>query len=241
MAKELRVPLSEVRNKVASLHETNPMLGHRGCRLGNTFPEITAMQTRAILEAAILLKSRGIHTHPHIMIPLTSMTSELKAQTEIIRKTATQIFEERGDTITYKVGTMIEIPRAVLIADQIAPLVDFFSFGTNDLTQMTFGFSRDDVGKFLPVYLEKGILTSDPFQTIDQEGVGKLVEVGLRHGKAANPDLKVGVCGEHGGDPASIVFFNRTGLDTVSCSPFRVPIARLVAAQAAFSNTTENE
>jgi len=240
MAKELRVPLAEVRQKVAALHETNPMLGHRGCRLANTFPEITSMQTRAILEAALLLQSRGITTLPEIMIPLTSMTAELEAQTEVIRKTASQIFEERGKTVPYRIGTMIEIPRAVLIAGQIAPLVDFFSFGTNDLTQMTYGFSRDDIGKFLPVYLEKGILTSDPFQTIDQAGVGKLVEVGLRHGKAANPGLKVGVCGEHGGDPASIMFFNRIGLDTVSCSPYRVPIARLVAAQAALLPSYRN-
>lgn len=232
MAKDLNVSFSEVETMVTNLHETNPMLGHRGCRLANTFPEISEMQTRAILEAALKLKASGINARPEIMVPLTSISRELKQQLEVIRNTAEQVFEEHGARIDYKLGTMIEIPRAVIIADIIAPMVDFFSFGTNDLTQMTFGFSRDDIGKFLPVYLSKGIIKADPFQTIDQYGVGKLVKVGTSHGKAANPNLKVGVCGEHGGDPESIKFFNSSGLDYVSCSPFRIPIARLVAAQA---------
>jgi pyruvate,orthophosphate dikinase len=232
MAKDLNVSFGKVEEMVSKLHETNPMLGHRGCRLANTFPEISEMQTRAILEAALKLKAKGINARPEIMVPLTSISRELKQQLDVVRKTAEIVFEEHGARIDYKIGTMIEIPRAVIIADIIAPMVDFFSFGTNDLTQMTFGFSRDDIGKFLPIYLSKGIMKADPFQTIDQYGVGKLVKVGTSHGKAANPSLKVGVCGEHGGDPDSIEFFNRSGLDYVSCSPYRIPIARLVAAQA---------
>ena len=226
LAKDLNIRYQEVVNKVNRLHETNPMLGHRGCRLANTFPEISVMQTKAILEAAIHLHNRGINSKPEIMIPLTSMSGELNEQINVIRNTAEEVFKEQGTRVDYKVGTMIEIPRAVLIADDIAPLVDFFSFGTNDLTQMTFGFSRDDIGKFLPVYLNKGIIKHDPFQTIDQNGVGKLVKVGTSHGKNVNPKLEVGVCGEHGGDPESIKFFNQVGLDYVSCSPYRVPIAR---------------
>ena len=232
MAKDMGVSFSQVDEMVTKLHETNPMLGHRGCRLANTFPEISEMQTRAILEAALKLKAQGINARPEIMVPLTSMSKELKEQLAVIRNTADKVFEEHGERIDYKLGTMIEIPRAVIIADIIAPMVDFFSFGTNDLTQMTFGFSRDDIGKFLPVYLSKGIIKADPFQTIDQYGVGKLVKVGTSHGKEAKPDLKVGVCGEHGGDPESIKFFNESNLDYVSCSPYRIPIARLVAAQA---------
>jgi len=233
MADNLGIDYSEVVDMVRKLHETNPMLGHRGCRLANTFPEISVMQTRAILEAAIALKKRGIDSKPEIMVPLTSMSRELKEQLSIIRETAQTVCKEQGNCIDFKVGTMIEIPRAVIIADIIGPLVDFFSFGTNDLTQMTYGFSRDDIGKFLPVYLKKGIIAHDPFQSIDQHGVGRLVKFGTTHGKEANPALEVGVCGEHGGDPDSIRFFHSAGLDYVSCSPYRIPIARLVAAQAA--------
>jgi pyruvate,orthophosphate dikinase len=232
MADDMNISYDGVVDKVNKLHETNPMLGHRGCRLANTFPEISVMQTRAILEAALELEQEGIYVRPEIMIPLTSMSGELKEQIKVIKETAEHVFSEKGRSIDYKIGTMIEIPRAVIISDRIAPMVDFFSFGTNDLTQMTFGFSRDDIGKFLPVYLKKGIIKADPFQTIDQYGVGRLVKIGTRNGKGSNPTLKVGVCGEHGGDPDSIQFFNQSGLDYVSCSPYRVPIARLTAAQA---------
>lgn len=233
MAKNMGITYEEVQDKIDSLQELNPMLGHRGCRLANTYPEITEMQTRAILEAAISLKKKGMDTEPEIMIPLTSVGRELRIQMDIIRATALQVFREHKMKVPYKMGTMIEIPRAALIADKIAHCADFFSFGTNDLTQMTFGFSRDDVGKFLPIYMEKGILEKDVFQTIDQSGVGQLVEMGTQKGRSVKPELKVGVCGEHGGDPKSIEFFQRTGLDYVSCSPFRVPVARLVSAQAA--------
>ena len=232
MANDLNINYDDVAEMVKRLHETNPMLGHRGCRLANTFPEISVMQTRAILEAAIKLRRNGIKAKPEIMVPLTSMSGELKEQLSIIRETAKKVCNEQSESFDFKVGTMIEIPRAVIIADIIAPLVDFFSFGTNDLTQMTYGFSRDDIGKFLPVYLKKGIIAKDPFQTIDQYGVGRLVKIGNKSGKKANPGLEVGVCGEHGGDPESIKFFNSAGLDYVSCSPYRIPIARLVAAQA---------
>jgi len=232
MANDLNVNYEDIVRMVKNLHETNPMLGHRGCRLANTFPEISIMQTRAILEAAMELRKRGINAKPEIMVPLTSMSRELKEQLSVIKQAAEQVCGDPEACIDYKVGTMIEIPRAVIIADIIAPLVDFFSFGTNDLTQMTYGFSRDDIGKFLPIYLQKGIIANDPFQTIDQYGVGRLVRIGTEHGKKANKNLEVGVCGEHGGDPESIKFFNSAGLDYVSCSPYRIPIARLVAAQA---------
>ncbi len=232
MARNMGITYAEVQQKIDSLQELNPMLGHRGCRLANTYPEITEMQTRAILEAAISLKKKGMDIEPEIMIPLTSVGRELRIQMDIIRATALQVFREHKMKVPYKMGTMIEIPRAALIADKIAHCADFFSFGTNDLTQMTFGFSRDDVGKFLPIYMEKGILEKDVFQTIDQSGVGQLVEMGTQKGRSVKPELKVGVCGEHGGDPKSIEFFHRTGLDYVSCSPYRVPVARLVAAQA---------
>jgi pyruvate,orthophosphate dikinase len=235
LADDLGLTLKEVTDKVEALHEQNPMLGHRGVRLANTYPEITEMQTRAILEAALNLQAKGINALPEVMVPLTSLGTELKMQLEVIKNTMEKVFEERNMRIDMKVGTMIEVPRAVLIAEDIGGLVDFFSFGTNDLTQMTFGYSRDDIGKFLPIYLNKGILKEDPFQTIDEHGVGQLVRTGTRRGKRANPNLKVGVCGEHGGDPASIRFFNRIGLHYVSCSPYRVPIARLVAAQAQIS------
>ncbi|MCD6332080.1 MAG: pyruvate, phosphate dikinase [Bacteroidales bacterium] len=233
MAEEMGITLQEVKNKVESLHEFNPMLGHRGCRLGNTYPEISEMQVRAIIEAALNLKEKGVHAHPEIMIPLTGTVEEMRMQEKITRDTAEKVFEERGDRIDYLVGTMIEVPRAALTADQIAESAEFFSFGTNDLTQMTFGYSRDDAGKFLPVYLEKGILKEDPFQVLDQAGVGQLVEMAVQKGRSTRPDLKVGICGEHGGEPSSVEFCHRVGMNYVSCSPFRVPIARLAAAQAA--------
>ncbi len=232
MAKEMGISVEEVQAKVDELAEFNPMLGHRGCRLGNTYPEITEMQARAIIEAALNLKKKGITAKPEIMIPLTGTKAEMKLQEDIVRETVKTVFEERNDSIEYLVGTMIEIPRAALTADKIAESAEFFSFGTNDLTQMTFGYSRDDAGKFLPIYLEKGILKHDPFQVLDQEGVGQLVETGTLKGRQTKPDLKVGICGEHGGEPSSVKFCHRIGMNYVSCSPFRVPIARLAAAQA---------
>ena len=237
LAEEMHISLQAVKNKVAELEEFNPMLGHRGCRLGNTYPEITEMQTRAIIEAAINLKERGIICKPEIMVPLIGTVKEFEFQEQIIRTTANKIFEERNDKVEYLVGTMIEIPRATLLADQIAKKADFFSFGTNDLTQMTFGYSRDDAGKFLPIYIEKGILKDDPFEVLDQEGVGQLVNLGIERGRSIKPDLKVGVCGEHGGEPSSVEFFYNSGMDYVSCSPYRVPIARLVSAQAAIKSS----
>ncbi len=232
MAEKLGVDVEVVKEKVESLHEFNPMLGHRGCRLGNTYPEITEMQARAIIEAACDLKKEGFDPKPEIMVPLIGTVKELKMQEEIIRATAALVFAEKGMKVDYMVGTMIEIPRAALTADQVAEVAEFFSFGTNDLTQMTFGYSRDDAGKFLPVYIEKGILKQDPFQALDQTGVGQLVEMGCQKGRSTRSDLKLGICGEHGGEPSSVEFCHRTGLDYVSCSPFRVPIARLAAAQA---------
>ncbi len=232
MAKELGVTKEEVKAAVDALHEFNPMLGHRGCRLGNTYPEISEMQTRAIIEAAMNLKKKGITAIPEIMIPLTGTQPEYELQEQIVRNTAEQVFEEYGDRIEYLVGTMIEIPRATLVADKIAEKAEFFSFGTNDLTQMTFGYSRDDAGNFLPVYIEKGLLKHDPFQVLDQEGVGQLVRMGVERGRQGRADLKIGICGEHGGEPSSVEFCHSVGMDYVSCSPFRVPIARLAAAQA---------
>ncbi len=232
MATVMGVDLSVIKAKVDSLHESNPMLGHRGCRLGNTYPEITVMQTRAIIGAAIALKKRGIHTHPEIMIPLTGTLAEMKMQEDIVRDTIKKVFAETGETIEHLVGTMIEIPRAALTADEIAKSAEFFSFGTNDLTQMTFGYSRDDTGVFLPVYLKKGLLKHDPFEVLDQEGVGQLVKMAVEKGRQTRPNIKLGICGEHGGEPSSVEFCHRVGLDYVSCSPFRVPIARLAAAQA---------
>ncbi|WP_242157743.1 pyruvate, phosphate dikinase [Aestuariivivens sediminis] len=237
LAEDMHISLQAVKNKVAELEEFNPMLGHRGCRLGNTYPEITEMQTRAIIEAALNLKARGIKSKPEIMIPLVGTVKEFEAQEQIIRRTADVIFEERNDSIDYLVGTMIEVPRAALMADLIAEKADFFSFGTNDLTQMTFGYSRDDVGKFLPVYYEKGILKVDPFEVLDKEGVGQLVRLGTDRGRSSKPNLKIGICGEHGGEPSSIEFCYNLGMDYVSCSPYRVPIARLVSAQAAIKST----
>ena len=233
MADTMGVSLQYIQQRVESLCEHNPMLGHRGCRLGNTYPEITQMQTRAILGAALELKKEGVETHPEIMVPLTGILYEFKEQENVIRTEAAKLFEELGDSIDFKVGTMIEIPRAALTADRIASSAEFFSFGTNDLTQMTFGYSRDDIASFLPVYLEKKILKVDPFQVLDQNGVGQLVRMATEKGRAIRPDLKCGICGEHGGEPSSVKFCHRVGLNYVSCSPFRVPIARLAAAQAA--------
>ncbi len=232
MADVMGVSVADIQAKVEDLSEFNPMLGHRGCRLGNTYPEITVMQTRAIMGAALVLKAKGIVAKPEIMIPLTGTLTEMKMQEDIVRDTIKTLFAEMGDSIDHLVGTMIEIPRAALTADKIATSAEFFSFGTNDLTQMTFGYSRDDAGKFLPVYLEKGILKNDPFEVLDQEGVGQLVEMACEKGKQTRPDIKLGICGEHGGEPSSIEFCHRVGLDYVSCSPYRVPIARLAAAQA---------
>ncbi len=227
--KELRTILA----RVEDLHETNPMLGHRGCRLGITYPEITEMQARAIIEAALQLKKQGITVVPEIMIPLTSTVKEMKNQADIVRRVAEEVFAEKKDRVEYLVGTMIELPRAALVADQIAEEAEFFSFGTNDLTQTTFGFSRDDINKFLPEYLAQGIFKQDPFATLDQTGVGQLIEMATAKGRKTRPNLKVGICGEHGGDPESVKFCHRTGLNYVSCSPFRVLTARLAAAQAA--------
>ena len=233
MAQVMGIPAEKVKQKVEELSEFNPMLGHRGCRLGNTYPEISEMQTRAIIEAALNLKAKGIDARPEIMIPLTGTLAEMQLQEQIVRDTIKAIFAERKDEIHHLVGTMIEVPRAALVADQMAKSAEFFSFGTNDLTQMTFGYSRDDAGKFLPVYLEKGILKHDPFEVLDQEGVGQLVKMAVEKGKSTRPDIKLGICGEHGGEPSSIEFCHKVGLNYVSCSPYRVPIARLVAGQSA--------
>ena len=233
MATAMGVSVKYIQQRVEALCEHNPMLGHRGCRLGNTYPEITEMQTRAILGAALELKAEGIEAKPEIMVPLTGILYEFKEQEKVIRATAEQLFAEMGDRIDYKVGTMIEIPRAALTANRIASSAEFFSFGTNDLTQMTFGYSRDDIASFLPVYLEKKILKVDPFQVLDQNGVGQLVQMATEKGRAIRPDLKCGICGEHGGEPSSVKFCHKVGLNYVSCSPFRVPIARVAAAQAA--------
>ncbi|PIF06746.1 MAG: pyruvate, phosphate dikinase [Draconibacterium sp.] len=232
MADEMGISVEEVKALVHDLHEFNPMLGHRGCRLGNSYPEITEMQARAIIEAAVNLKQKGIDAKPEIMVPLIGTVKELKLQADIIHATAKMVFEEKGTTVDYLVGTMIEVPRAALTADKVAEVADFFSFGTNDLTQMTFGYSRDDAGKFLPVYIEKGILKNDPFQVLDQEGIGQLVSMGVEKGRSVKPELKVGICGEHGGEPSSVKFCDSIGMNYVSCSPFRVPIARIAAAQA---------
>jgi len=233
MAKEMGVDVKTIQKRVASLAENNPMLGHRGCRLGITFPEITAMQTRAILSAACELKKEGKNPMPEIMVPLIGILYELKQQKEIIQKTAKEVFEEYGIEIDFEIGTMIEIPRAALTADRIATEAEYFSFGTNDLTQMTFGYSRDDIASFLPVYLEKKILKVDPFQVLDQNGVGKLIKYAVRKGREVRPDLRCGICGEHGGEPSSVKFCAKIGMNYASCSPFRVPIARLAAAQQA--------
>jgi len=235
MAAEMKVPLGKIKMRVEELHEFNPMMGHRGCRLGISYPEITEMQTRAVIEAALNVRTLGIHVKAEIMVPLVGTVREFNAQAEVIRRTAAAVFAERGETLDYLLGTMIETPRAALIADSIGKQAEFFSFGTNDLTQMTLGFSRDDAGKFLPDYLKRGIYEHDPFRSIDQKGVGALVQMAVERGRSVRPDMEMGVCGEHGGDPASVAFFHRAGLDYVSCSPYRVPIARLAAAQAAIA------
>ena len=233
MAADMGVSVQEIQRRVNSLSEHNPMLGHRGCRLGNTYPEITAMQTRAILGAAIQLKKEGFDPHPEIMVPLIGVVHEFDEQEKVIRDTAQKLFEEEGVEVKFHVGTMIEVPRAALVAENIAKRAEYFSFGTNDLTQMTFGYSRDDIASFLPVYLEKKILSVDPFQVLDQKGVGQLIDMGVKKGRSTRPELVCGICGEHGGEPESVKFCHRVGLNYVSCSPFRVPIARLAAAQAA--------
>ena len=229
------VSLETVKNKVESLHEFNPMMGHRGCRLGLTYPEITDMQVRAIMEAAVEVSEEGIKVIPEIMIPLVGNVTELSIARDRAQKVVDSVLSEKGrtdDFIKYSIGTMIEIPRAAVTADSIADKADFFSFGTNDLTQMGCGFSRDDSGKFLGEYVQMGIYERDPFSSLDVEGIGRLVRTAVELGRKTKPGLKMGVCGEHGGDPASIRFFNSVGLDYVSCSPYRVPVARLAAAQA---------
>lgn len=236
LSQELHVEEGKLKARIEALHELNPMLGHRGCRLGIAYPEITEMQARAIFEATVKLTQEGVEVFPEVMIPLISTAAEFRHQENLVRKIAKDVTQETGIEFPYLVGTMIEIPRACLTADEVAKTAEFFSFGTNDLTQTTFGFSRDDIGGFLPTYLEEKILSHDPFQSLDQDGVGQLVKIGVEKGKSARPELKVGICGEHGGDPSSIDFCHRTGLDYVSCSPFRVPIARLAAAQAVLTN-----
>jgi len=232
MAKQMKISLKEVQDKVAALHELNPMLGHRGCRLGVTYPEIYDMQVQAIIEAACNVKKKGVTVCTEIMLPIISTEQEFSILKDDVHRIAKEVMQKKGVQIEYMVGTMIELPRAALIADKIAKHAEFFSFGTNDLTQMTFGFSRDDVGSFVPDYIEKGILEKDPFQILDQEGVGQLVEIGIKRGRSTRPELKVGICGEHGGNPQTVTFCHKVGMNYVSCSPFRVPIARLAAAQA---------
>jgi pyruvate,orthophosphate dikinase len=233
LAKELNVSPQKINNRINSLHEFNPMLGHRGCRLGVAYPEITEMQARAIFEATAELTQNGIKAMPEVMIPLVGTHSEYEHQEKIVRSAAERVVQETGVAFGYLIGTMIELPRACLTANKIAEKAEFFSFGTNDLTQTTYGFSRDDIGGFLPNYLENNILSHDPFQSLDQEGVGQLITMAVEKGKQVRKKLKIGICGEHGGDPSSVEFCYKNGLDYVSCSPFRVPIARLAAAQSA--------
>jgi pyruvate,orthophosphate dikinase len=236
LARKLQMKPKRLRARVEALSEMNPMLGHRGCRLGIVFPEITEMQARAIFEAAAKVLKRGIRVLPEIMIPLVSDVNELKLQADLVRKVGTVVIEKTGQNVDYLVGTMIELPRSALTADRIAETAEFFSFGTNDLTQTTFGISRDDSNKFLPFYIEHRILKDDPFQVLDQDGVGQLVKIGTERGRSTRATLKVGICGEHGGEPSSVTFFHKAGLDYVSCSPYRVPVARLAAAQAALGS-----
>ena len=238
LARKLKTSAKGLWNKVQALHEVNPMLGHRGCRLGVVFPEITEMQARAIFEAAVSVQKKGSEVFPEVMIPLVGDVNELRLQAEVVRRAAAEVFAKAGRKVEYLVGTMIELPRAALTAGRIAEVAEFFSFGTNDLTQTAFGISRDDSNKFLPFYIENRILAEDPFQVLDQEGVGQLVMMGTERGRRTRPDLKVGICGEHGGEPSSVRFCHRVGMNYVSCSPFRVPIARLAAAQAALESET---
>ena len=236
LARKLKVNWKHLWERVQAMHEATPMLGHRGCRLGIVFPEITEMQARAIFEAAARVQGKGGKVLPEIMIPLVSDVRELQLQTDVVRRVADEVMKETSQKINYLVGTMVELPRAALTADKIAGVAEFFSFGTNDLTQTTYGISRDDAGKFLPYYLDQRIYKEDPFQALDQEGVGQLVKIGTERGRAARPGLKVGICGEHGGEPSSVGFCHRVGLNYVSCSPYRVLIARLAAAQAALGS-----
>jgi pyruvate,orthophosphate dikinase len=238
---DLKKKLPGLLERVEKLHEVNPMLGHRGCRLGITYPEITEMQARAIFEAAVAVAKDGIKVYPEVMIPLTATVKEMANQAEIVNRVAKEVFKEKGRAVEYLVGTMIELPRAALIASEIAKEAEFFSFGTNDLTQTTWGFSRDDVNKILPTYLEQGIIKQDPFAVLDQEGVGQLVKMATERGRKSRPNLKVGICGEHGGEPSSVEFCYHTGLNYVSCSPFRVLTARLAAAQAAAGEKVQGE
>jgi pyruvate,orthophosphate dikinase len=238
LAQKIKMPFKEAKARVAQLHEFNPMLGHRGCRLGIVYPEITEMQARALFEAAVQVKREGVVVKPEIMIPLVGNVNELKLQADVVRRVAEEVFGRENERVEYLVGTMIELPRAALTANRIAEAAEFFSFGTNDLTQTTMGLSRDDAGRFLPFYVEKKIFPDDPFQTLDQEGVGQLLDMGVKRGRATRPDLKVGICGEHGGDPESVIFCHKTGLNYVSCSPYRVPIALLAAAHAALADQT---
>jgi pyruvate,orthophosphate dikinase len=230
------VPVKKLKAKIDSLHELNPMLGHRGCRLGITYPEIYDMQVQVIMEAACDVAKKKVKVYPEIMIPLIGTAEELRRLRENAEVVIKEVFAKKKIKVKYWIGTMIEIPRAALTADKVAEVADFFSFGTNDLTQMTFGYSRDDAGVFLPEYIEKGVLENDPFQALDQEGVGQLVDMGISKGRSVKPDLKIGICGEHGGEPSSIDFCYRVGMNYVSCSPYRVPIARLAAAQAVLRN-----
>src|SRR5262249_21860304 len=235
LARSLGIDAGEIQKRGEALHEVNPMMGHRGVRLGITYPEVTEMQVRAILEAAAELKKAGKHPEPEIMVPVTADVSELDATKKIVDRVHAEVKKQTGVDVPCLYGTMIEIPRACLLADRMAKTAEFFSFGTNDLTQMTFGFSRDDIGGFLGAYLEQDLLPADPFQTIDQDGVGQLIEMAVQKGRKTRPELKIGICGEQGGDPASVTFCYKAGLNYVSCSPFRVPIARLAAAQAALA------
>lgn len=240
-AGDLKKVLPLLLKRVEQLHEVNPMLGHRGCRLGITYPEITEMQARAIFEAAVAVSKAGIKVYPEVMIPLTATVNEMDNQAAIVNRVAKEVFKEKGHTVDYMVGTMIELPRAALIAGEIAKKAEFFSFGTNDLTQTTWGFSRDDVSKILPTYLAGGIIKQDPFAVLDREGVGQLVKMATENGRKSRPGLKVGICGEHGGEPSSVEFCHQVGLNYVSCSPFRVLTARLAAAQAAASEKLKME
>jgi pyruvate, orthophosphate dikinase len=236
LAKKIKMNFKEAKARVTQLHEFNPMLGHRGCRLGIVYPEITEMQARAIFEAAVKVAREGVVVKPEIMIPLVANVNELKLQTDVVRRVASEVFAREGESVEYLVGTMIELPRAALTANRIAEVAEFFSFGTNDLTQTAMGLSRDDSGRFLPFYVEKKIFPDDPFQTLDQEGVGQLLDIGVKRGRSTRSDLKVGICGEHGGDPESVIFCHKVGLNYVSCSPYRVPIALLAAAHAALAD-----